>query len=96
MIILSCINGFCIASIFLKSHIFINHIYIIIPRTMGSQIQTPERKKGGRPKIKHGKRVGFYLSFDTLKMLEQMTTLTRNKSEFLQNLIIKEYSRPAQ
>ena len=55
-----------------------------------------QKKRGGRPKTKHGKRVGFYLSFDTLKMLDQMTTLTRNKSQFVQDLIIKEYSRPAQ
>ena len=58
--------------------------------------QTPEKNKGGRPKTKHGKKVTFYLSFDSIKKLNQMTTLTRNNSQFVQDLIIKEYSQPAQ
>ena len=64
--------------------------------TIESEMQTPEKRRGGRPKTKHGKRVAFYLSFDTIKKLNQMTTLTRNNSKFVQDLIIKEYSRPTQ
>lgn len=63
---------------------------------MESEIKNPGKNRGGRPKTKHGKRVGFYLSYDTIKKLRQMTTLTRNNSEFVEDLIIKEYSQPAQ
>ncbi len=62
---------------------------------MEDEIKTPEKKKGGRPKTKHGKKVTFYLSYDAIDKLNKMTTLTRNNSEFVQNLIIKQYSQPA-
>lgn len=62
---------------------------------MEEQTKNSGKRKGGRPKKKHGKSINFYLSFDTIKKLNQMTTLTRNNSEFVENLIIKEYSQPA-
>lgn len=61
---------------------------------MEQKIKTPEKRKRGRPKTKHGKRINFYLSHDTIKKLNQMTTLTRNNSGFVEALIIKAYSQP--
>ncbi len=57
------------------------------------EIGTPEKKRRGRPKIKQGKRITFYLSYDSIEKLKQMTTLSRNNSGFVQDLIIKEYHK---
>ena len=54
----------------------------------------PEKKKRGRPKVKQGKRVTFYLSYKCIKNLKQMTTLNRNASKLIEDLINKEYSTP--
>ena len=48
-------------------------------------------KKRGRPKTKNGKRVTFYLSFECIKKLKEMTVIGRNASLLIENLINKEY-----
>ena len=51
-----------------------------------------DKKKRGRPKTKHGKRVTFYLSFECIKKLEKMTTIGRNASALIESLINKSYN----
>lgn len=50
-------------------------------------------KKRGRPKTKDGKKVTFYLSLDCIKKLKIMTSINRNASKLVENLIIEKYLR---
>ncbi len=52
-----------------------------------------DKKKRGRPKTKNGKRVTFYLSFECIKKLKDMTVIGRNASVLIENLINNSYSR---
>ena len=49
------------------------------------------KKKRGRPKTKQGKKVTFYLSFDSIKMLGEMTIIGRNASALVEALINQAY-----
>ena len=51
------------------------------------------KKKRGRPKIKDGKKVTFYLSMDCIKKLKVMTNINRNASKLVEDLIIEKYLR---
>ena len=52
-----------------------------------------EKKRRGRPKEKKGKRVTFFLSFDCIKKLNDMTTISRNKSKFIETLINEKFEK---
>ena len=45
------------------------------------------KKKRGRPKTKEGKAVTFYLSHHIIAKLRIMTTMTKNASKFIEDLI---------
>ncbi len=49
-------------------------------------------KKRGRPKIKEAKRMTFYLSNHIIAKLRIMTTLNRNASKFIEDLIEEKYN----
>lgn len=52
-----------------------------------------DKKKRGRPKTKNGKKVTFYLSFNSIKKLQQMTEIGRNASALIESLINAHYSK---
>ncbi|MFW9873017.1 MAG: hypothetical protein ACFFG0_07960 [Candidatus Thorarchaeota archaeon] len=49
-------------------------------------------KKKGRPKIKNGRNVTFYLSEEVIEKLSILTTIGRNASAYVEALINKAYS----
>ncbi len=52
-----------------------------------------EKRKRGRPKTKDGKKVTFYLSFESIKKLGQLTEIGRNASAFIEALINLAHSK---
>lgn len=48
-------------------------------------------KKRGRPKTKEGKNVTFYLGNQIIAKLRLMTTISRNASKFIEELIEERY-----
>ena len=54
-------------------------------------METENIKKRGRPRTKDGKRVTFYLSFECIKKLKDMTVMSRNASVLIENLINQHY-----
>ncbi len=49
------------------------------------------KKRRGRPKTKDGKKVTFYLSFNSIKKLKTMTIIGRNASKLIEELINKRF-----
>lgn len=50
-------------------------------------------KKQGRKKEKYGKRKTFYLSYECIAKLKEMTSVSRNESAFVETLINMHYIR---
>ena len=51
-----------------------------------------DKKKRGRPKIKEAKRITFYLSNHIIAKLRLMTSLSQNKTKFIEDLIEEKYN----
>lgn len=52
-----------------------------------------KRKRRGRPKVKKGKRVTFFLSINCIKKLNDMTAISRNKSKLVETLIDERFEK---
>ena len=56
-------------------------------------MENKTNKKIGRPKVKNGKAVSLFLSFDCISKLNEMTMISRNKSRFVEKLIVEKFEK---
>jgi len=70
-----------------KTNKYLKYVYLI------KYMESNGNRKRGRPRTKNGKAVSLFLSLDCISKLNELTTISRNKSRLVEVLINERFEK---